>query len=188
MATETLRPSDSGTHTEFPNQYPSEGSHWDKVDEEESDNDGTYIKSATNNPNVYRDTYNLPFTSIPENAVIDSVTVHILARNEDSVYKGYTYTMLRTHSTDYLGSENQPPTSYTEYTKEYINNPNTGQPWTIEELNAMEIGVKGQSGFRMTPLSYFPMRCTQVFVVIEYHLVVTEPTVTTQDATNIGRD
>ena len=51
MAIETLRPNAAGDETNIPIQVPSSGEHWDKIDEETSDEDSTYVTTGygTNN-------------------------------------------------------------------------------------------------------------------------------------------
>lgn len=175
--TETLRPSASGAYTEWWD-YPSAGSNHEKVDEATSDGDSTYVRTdsgwGASPPSHRRDLYNLPATSIPNGSTIHNVTIHMLGRSTSSSYKGMLRIFLRTHGTDYVGSVNYPGTSYTSYSKTYTNNPNTNQPWTIDEINALQVGCYGRSGYKSHPFldyQYYPIRVTQVHCIIHY----TEP-------------
>jgi len=52
-----FRPNASGNETLLEEQYPAEGEHWDKVSENTSDGDSTYV--ATNNATWREDLYNI---------------------------------------------------------------------------------------------------------------------------------
>lgn len=159
--TETLRPNASGIYTQWAYQLPVSGFHWDKVDEATSDGYSTCISDDTTSYKA--DLYNIPSTAILANAIINSVTVYMRVVSDHYRYKGYVRTMIRTHSTNYYGSIMRPSTSWVLYFTVYATNPNTGSAWTIEEINALEIGVSGR-GYSDEYWIY----CTQVYIVIDY--------------------
>jgi len=68
---------------------------------------------------------------------------------------------IRTHSTDYIGDGNPLDTRWESFTHDWPNNPNTGQPWTWDEINALEIGV-ALHGDELTPM------CSQIYVEVTY--------------------
>lgn len=160
----TRRPNASGTYTQFPYQYPASGNHWDKVDEETSDGDATII-FVSDSTSGYRDSFNIADFPASENAIIDNVTIYNrVASLGDGLYRGYQRTLIRTHNTDYFGNINRPPTSYVTYSTTYTTNPYTGQAWTMQELNDLEIGVFAQAVYRGG--NYWDVYCTQVYVVV----------------------
>ena len=161
----TKRPNAAGTYTQFPYQYPTSGSHWDKVDEETSD-EGSTVIIASDSTSWYKDSFNFANITIPENATIKSVTVYNRVSSLGSGARaGYHQTLIRTHSTDYFGTTNRPPTSYTTYSTTYTANPYTGQAWTVEEVNALQIGIYARATYHNG--NYWDLDCTQVYVVIE---------------------
>lgn len=165
MATETLRPNAAGDSTElYPNPIVA---NYLNVDEEVSDNDGTYVSTDTNDQLPERDLYNLPASAIGALDTINSVTVHIMIRSTSNSYKGAFMTQLKTNGVVYDGTLESPMTTYTEYTKEYLLNPQTGLAWTLDEINAMQIGEDGYSGKRLYGAIY-PAFCTQSWAVIDF--------------------
>ena len=171
MTTETLRPNAVGTYTEFPVQYPNSTFHYDKVDDVTPDEGSTYIATSSTDYLFYRDLYGVPDSAIPVGSTINSVTVYIRCVGsglDTGNTRGYAAQYIRTHDTDYLGA-------YAYYigsawaTKYYtwLTNPNTGLAWTIDEINALEIGIKGRAGYDIEGYCY-PLYCTQVYVEVDY--------------------
>jgi hypothetical protein len=179
MTTATIRPNAAGTYSQLL-QYPSSGSNYDKVDEETSDGDSTYVYYDTATYDKW-DTYNYP--DGPNTGDINSVVLHMMCKYTGSPTGAQTQTEMRTHSTNYVGGWNLITASYAEYTKSYSTNPYTGSGWTWAEITAIEFGPRlfFSSGSSCT------VRCTQVWIVIDY-TVIAAPTVTTQAATSLGLD
>ena len=152
----TLRPIGTGTKT----QLAANGctSNWECVDDVTADDDNTYVKSS--GTSYTTDTY-LTGDPVDTSCTITSVTVYIRARR--FVKDAYAKLALRTHSTEYMGSEETLTGSFAEYSKQWTTNPNTGATWTWTEIKDMEIGVS----LRSTKATH-PARCTQVWVVVEY--------------------
>jgi hypothetical protein len=157
MATEILRPNAAGDETAL-DQYPTSGSHYDKVDEVTPDNDSTYVYNSAKGAAWYRDLYNLPAHS--GSGTINKITIKIVARN--SLWAGVEI-FCKTHGTGYSDGDSwYNHYSYTEKTWELTTNPNTSAAWTWDEIDALQIGVQmwcgdGQWG-----------RCTQVYVEVDY--------------------
>ena len=118
------------------------------------------------------DTFDVPSTAIPPGSTINSVKLS--AWCGVSRVGGWFRLVLYTHGTLYYGPTITPPDTYWQFIeKTWTNNPNTGSPWTIAELNAMEIGVDLQSK-RSGPYSYGTW-CTQVYATIDYDLPTGPP-------------
>lgn len=165
---EILRPESDGTYTEYPTVYPEYPiTHFDKVDEETADDGATYIATGDEG-DIRIDSFNLPATDI-----IDEPINWVRVYNRAYCAGGMpsTSTMLRTYSTDYYGSWIQPE-SYTTYYTEYTNNPYTESSWTVDELNALEVGVRGVSGWWSVIEGWVATRCTQVYLSVSYKVEV----------------
>lgn len=172
MTTETLRPNAAGDLT----QCTPFGAvnNWDCVDETPSDEDTTHVGHDGLDGVSRHDLYNLPATSIPAGSTINSVMVY----NRSCTIilgKGSGRTKIKTNGVVYDGETYAPPTSYGDFSTVYANNPQSGVAWTIEEINALQIGV------RCVPVlylgEYMSILCTQVYVVIDYTEAVAPPVV-----------
>jgi hypothetical protein len=178
MATETLRPTGAGTTTAIESQYPNSTSHYDKVDEEVSDDDATYVYMSGTSTTEVLDTYATADTAIPAGSTINSVTVYVLCRSlavwDESnllwVY-GQGRPALRSGGTNYYGTLTTFTDSYVLYSKTWTTNPATSANWDVSELNALQAGValKTNRDFDI-PREYAYPRCTQVYMVVDYTL------------------
>ena len=70
-----------------------------------------------------------------------------------------------THSTEYSGDIEtlQEEVGYLTFSKVWTNNPNTEQPWTWDEINALQAGVA-----LLSEGPNYQSRCTQLYVEVEY--------------------
>lgn len=155
--------------------YGFDARHWFAVDEAVSDGDGSYIRTDPNSGVPQRDTFLLPNTGIDPADTINWVRVYMNVRSESGTNRASARTMVRTHGTDYWGVGYLVPSVYTLYNDQYATNPFTGSAWTVAELNALECGVRGSSGagcFMCFIIFYYPLRCTQSYVVIDYTVVI----------------
>jgi hypothetical protein len=158
MATEILRPNAPGDVTQL-SQSPSSGSNWDKVDEEVSDGDATFVYGDDK-----YDLYNLQSSGVGA-GIINSVIIYVLSRAFGDYSWAYTKTVIKTHGTVYFGT--QELVYFTPYQlkgTQYTTNPYTGSAWTWDEINALQAG-----GY----LKYYTgsARCTQVYVVVNFTFV-----------------
>jgi hypothetical protein len=170
MASETLRPNAAGDSTGL---HPTLGiANWDCCDETPSDDDTTKVSTDTNDQLPELDYYNLPASAIGATDTINSVTVYINVRSTSNTYKCAMTTALKTEGTSYTGTLVNPTTTYTTYSKAYTTNPNTGLDWTLDEINALQIGVNGYSGYKAPYGPYYIGYCTQCWVVIDYTVAV----------------
>ena len=173
--TETLYPNGVGTYTEFPNQFPNSGFHWQKVDETVPDEATTYIYSAIDDTGTYIDTFSVQDTSIPEGSTINSVTVSIRERSIPTTgnLKGYTGTEIISHSILYEGTFALGSSTWSYKTTVYNVNPFSSEQWTLEEINAIEIGAKGRSRYDSKNGEWTTADITQCKVIIAYTLAPT---------------
>jgi len=157
-----LRPSAAGTTTSLSRNTGSY--NYACVDEESSDGDSSYV-FRTGTSSVY-DTYNIPDTTLA-GLSIQSITVHIVAKDQSSSFDGYGRPYIRIGSVNYNGgSLTDLTTSYAEYTYTWTTNPNTASDWNWANINSLEIGVQLQ-GNNYFGTNYYA-RCTQVWVEITY--------------------
>jgi len=173
MPTETLRPNADGDKTEW--LVFGSSNHYANVDEETANNDTDYNWVASTTVGEKRDLYHIPDTAIPEGSEINKITLYF-------VHRGTAFTdarcagLIKTNGTEYRGGYKTSGTTYVVSTEEWVNNPATGDPWTLDEINALQIGIAGTRGVwydEETGFFYYDnTRCTQVYVVIDYTLVV----------------
>lgn len=162
MATETLRPNAAGDVTELLRQTPDSTFHWDKVDEEVTDEEATTVENRgddTQGPGS--DLYNLPDSEVGA-GVINSVTAYIRVMQTEAT--SYLRLEIKTNGVRYQSDNKQSaPGGWASYSKAWATNPQTTDPWTWAEINALQAGVMapgppvGDSNF-----------CTQVWVVVDY--------------------
>lgn len=121
--------------------------------------------------NAFKDSEGQPF-SLPVGNKVDSVKVYGTARNINDTKHGYFLVIIKPNDTKYLGSYYQPPVTYTTYNHEWTTNPETGQPWTESEINALVAGVRGKSLssciLKCSIYLYYAVKCTQCYVVVSY--------------------
>jgi len=165
-STETLRPNAAGDEADILEQVPTGGEHWDKVDDETPhDDDATYLR--TNTYEWQEDLYNMPDHSTGSGS-INYVRVYAVAK---SMTAGQTtvYTQVKTNGVEYDGTWYATTTDYATYSHQWDTNPQTGQPWTWAEIDALQIGV----GLRRPIGTGGPAgrwtHCTQVYVEVNYN-------------------
>lgn len=160
MAIKILRPNAPGSETSIANQYPDSGEHWDKVDEEETaDENETYIVNNTSQ-SYQRDLFSIPkFGGVGTiNYVRIWTTCQTFFGDEED---GEVTRSLKTHNIVY-DAGGSGSSGYVDSFDTWATNPNTNAPWTWDEIDDLEIGLRLQGG--TTP----DARCTQVWVEIDY--------------------
>lgn len=160
MTTAILRPDAVGDLSQL-YAHPAgvdSGEHWDKVNDVSPDDASSYVYMTPGvDVGVYkRDLYTLP--THEGSGTIEKITVYF----RTTVNVGGNKASIRTHGTTYDGSVHG-ITSWTTYSEEWATNPNTGNPWTWDEIDALEAGVS-LSGIS----SSYWNRCTQVYVVVAF--------------------
>ena len=159
-STEILRPNAAGNETGIQSQSPGTGAHWDKVDEAVADGDSTVV--YTSNSSWEEDLYNIPNHSASSGNVT-YVKVNIECRSDATPTQTNVYVHIKTHDTEYNGTEETTGTSYSTFSYQWDDNPNTGEDWTWDEVDALQIGV----GLRQ-PTAGQLTGCTQVYAEIGY--------------------
>ena len=160
---EILVPVAAGDDTELSSQFPNEGQHWDKVDEQPADDLGTYVSTEGYN-SWARDLYNLSdYTGASGSEVITSVIVNFRFASGDG-YNVRAMAALKTNGEVYEG----PTITYDspEFVTESWEcpvNPSTDKAWTWEEINALQAGVTARGNSKTKPAVI-----TQVYVQVNY--------------------
>jgi len=150
-----LRPMGPGSLTELTGDGCS--LNWQCVDEIVPDEDASCVESSST---VYLlDLYQMD-DPIDTACGTASVTLHFRARR--FVKDAFGKAVIRTGGALFEGPEESLVDDYSEYTVQWITNPNTGSPWTWPEITDIEIGV----GLRTTKATH-PPRCTQVWLTVE---------------------
>ena len=165
-STETLRPTATGDETEINEQEPNTGAHWDKVDDETPhDDDTTYI--ATDSYLWQEDLYNIADHSTGSGS-INYVKVYAVAKSMQDPAAENVYVQVKTNGVEDDGTAYMTTQSYTTFSHQWDYNPQTGQPWTWDEIDALQIGVGllRPSGTGGPPTRY--TRCTQVYAEVNY--------------------
>jgi hypothetical protein len=164
-----LIPEAAGDKTELTSQYPSSGSHWDKVDEQPADDGSTYVSTEGSNAWL-SDLYNLSnITGLTGDVIITNVTVYFRFASSGS-YNIKAMAALKTNGTVKEGvTITYGSTSFTTRSWECAVNPITEQPWTLAEINDLQAGVtvKGTSNTKFVIV-------TQVYVVVSYEFANTQ--------------
>ena len=164
MPTVTLRPRANGTRIELLPYGADE--NWDCVDEEVADGDTTYV--YTDGESVVGDLYLLTPSGLPANAIINSVTIYHVSRQIGrGAADSRMYFFLRTNGQPYTGNRYTPTSTWQTYSQAFTTNPVTGQPWTVEEIDALEAGAE-MRGMWIDFRNYAYPRLTQLYVIIDY--------------------
>ncbi|MBM3131907.1 MAG: hypothetical protein FJZ95_02590 [Chloroflexi bacterium] len=106
---------------------------WDDVDETSPD-DGNYMAGTTDSGGYKLFTFS-PFT-IPAGATVMNLTVYVRAKDVSSGTNNIRPS-IKVNGTRYntTATSVNPSTSFTTYSYAYSSNPNTGSPWTAEDVN-----------------------------------------------------
>ena len=168
---ETLRPESEGSKIEWSSS--TEATHYEAVDEETPDEDVSYIRTDPNSEVWQEDLFGLPDTAIGVSDTINWLRVYSRARSEAAAHLGKIHEEIYTHGNYYyVEPAHELGVSYENNYTEWATNPFTGNPWTVAEINALEAGVLGQSAqycrFECSITTWYPIRCTQVYVLIDY--------------------
>jgi hypothetical protein len=158
-----LRPNTVGDETGIAEQYPNSTYHWDKVSENTSDGDGTYVSS--NSTGWQEDLYNIDNHSTQTaGGTIDYVRVYIVCRvTTANITQTSAYVHIKTNGLESNGSEQTLSPGYATYSYQWNDNPQTGQAWTWNEIDALQIGT----GLRQPNTEEYS-RCTQVYAEVGF--------------------
>jgi len=162
---ETLRPNAAGDETGILEQFPDSGAHWDKVDEAVSDNDTTYVQ--TNYFDWQEDLYNTANHSTGS-GTINYVKVYMVVKAMGTPAQPSGYVHIKTNGATYNGTEETVTISYATYSYQWNTNPQTGNPWTWSEIDALQIGAGLRRCKPGGGLATRNTRMTQVYAEINY--------------------
>jgi len=161
LTTEVLYVNGVGSQTNILSQVPGSGAHWDKCS---SDNDSTYVKEDHDDAcdgTLYRDLY-----AVANSGVGVGIITNVSYVCRLFVITGgfaFQYTSLKTHGVVYdNGFDDLSNSTWTNCSKSYNTNPNTGAAWTWAEINALEIGPY----IRGCNLKY--AYCSRAYIVVTY--------------------
>jgi hypothetical protein len=172
MPEEILRPNGIGDECNITSGCVACPNHYSCCNDE---SDLTYINQQPNGT-FARDIYALANSVIGE-GTITKITVWIRMNQS---YKPSTYckTAIKTHGEIYESEEfiNNVQGAWENHSVEYINNPNTGNPWTWEEINDLQIGGISKRHPSGWGTGYF----SEVWIVIDYEEVLESPNLTSR--------
>lgn len=157
------------------------GTNYDKVDDPIGSPDDETTNVETDLDTLWRrDLYNLESFTLPENNKIDKVVLFMRSRGVGFSLAANPPScnfFIRTHSTNYeYDGPNLDDIEWHEDTHELAANPNTGQAWTEDEVNALQSGIRGQSNeFEYLGETWWnTVRCTQVYIIVYYSPITEE--------------
>ena len=164
MATEYLNPNGSGDETGLNTQYPTSGSHWDKVDDPVGSPDDDSTRVSSNSTTYQRDLYAL--SNPTGSGTINWIKVwYRFKRGTGGT--GYLKPAIKTGGTAYEGTEDtETAGNYKNGSYQWTTNPKTGVAWTWDDLAALQAGIS----LKQSSSSYYA-HCTQVYVEVDYTAV-----------------
>lgn len=142
-------------------KFPGTRANWDCVDETTPD-DTDYVYSAT--VAEKKDLYAIPSPSVPANSDIISVEVFWRARYVTELGYGRPRVGVPGQSVS-EGTLQTLTASWVNRSQKWMTNPQTGNPWTVDEVNTLGIGV----GLQVIYGEGEQAQCSQVYVIIKYN-------------------
>ena len=180
MPTRRLLITDDGTDyaDDFPRGKPTTPPpHYDKICEYPADDDNSYIETAQDTTQRVNRFLKETLT-LPEEATITSVDIVARIRNVPNPSYPTTSTGdlgFYIAGIDYWsGVSIDPADTYADYTRRFTENPDTGAPWSVLDVNNAEACVKGKSSLKtVKKKNYFSFyRITQVYLIVNYEVPV----------------
>jgi hypothetical protein len=142
-------PSSSGFYADMTSSGASTDAN--AINERPSNSDTSYLIATSSGPFPLRETFTLrpvpivTFPSIPNSAIIDGVLKTSTVRSSLLDFGTFKH-LLRTNSQDYTGSTAISASStYTLTSTGWLTNPNTGNKFTVEEINNLQVGFIRES-------------------------------------------
>ena len=114
--------------------------------------------------NLRTSTYGFANTSNSSGATINSVTLHVAAKEDGTALFRFVVDPDGDGSSLNVGSNVALTTTLTEYTNEYTTNPDTSNAWTSSEIDAAEFGVRSSIGVGKGNKAYV----YAIWVVVDY--------------------
>lgn len=151
-----LRPNAVGDAT---NLTPvGDNPNWKCVDETVPDDDATYVSTTALAQTC--DLYNIP-NHTTEHGLITGLTIFTECKSITG--EGTSNETLKTGGGQYTGAYHELTQQYAIYSRFWDENPNTTNPWTWAEIDALQIGVCLNAGAGGNEA-----RCTQVYAKVSY--------------------
>jgi len=154
-------------------RYPADTTFYTQVDEVVSDGDATYVYDwiTGSHPTKYYAyaLFGCPDGLVPSGKVIDYVEVFARAKSVNPFYPAKIAIWIKTHGKDYIGDYVYVGLGYTVYSKKWTVNPYTGLAWTIDEINALQIGFQGEMNQPSLLETGDYLRVTQEWAEVPYH-------------------
>jgi len=151
--------------------YPSDGVYYDKVDEETSDDDTTYIQATANGDYVLL-AHDATALNIPDDATDISVRIFARVRNVGAG-TSYIQGMVNINGTEYLIGSNTAVSSQSYALKSWnmADYPpmGAGQGWTIDQVFSLAVAGVGVKVSDASP----NIRITQLYIQVEHDLIFT---------------
>jgi len=128
------------------------------------DDDATYIYTGTG---FNKDYFGFDVFAIPTGSTIASITVKgrcklVLAGGAPNIRA-----LLKVNGVSYAGSGIQVYYgSYTNWQQTWTVNPNTGQAWTVDDVNG--VGSNPVETFGLEYISVQDVRCTQIYIEVDF--------------------
>lgn len=129
---QTIFANGAGGHTQW---TASSGTNFSTVNEVGVNDDTNYVSTSTTN-NI--DTYT--FGDLTIQGVL-AVNVNMISRMDDAGPHSIA-PVVRIASTDYVGTAQSTTSSYANLPQIYETNPNTGNAWSVSDVNGAEFGIK----------------------------------------------
>lgn len=154
--TKTVRPVSNGNDL----GWRAEGGDYTRVDES-GPHDGDTTRLYTPTPNEIAN-FGVGASDVPSGATINSVTIYAVVKSVDPVPSTFQINVVangvKYFSPTFDSAGNQ---TYLTYSYKWNLNPNTGLPWTLTDVNTMQIGVK--------KINSAAQALTQIYAVIDYN-------------------
>ena len=189
MATVTLRPTAEGDLIQN-YVYPTDGVHWDKVDEATPDEDATYVHRYGGVVGAWgednSELENLPGGVGTITNVRITVRVRRIAQSPGQVGVANIGRGVRVNGSSYYSTFGTTNDSYFDTGVDYVTNPDTGVAWTISDVNSLQSLVRNKFvNYALFQGGFTSSRCTQVSAVVTFDPILA-PTGTTDPATSVA--
>ncbi len=159
---EIFRPNAAGDETTIWRQEPDSEEHWDKVSENVSDGDDTYV--ATDRNTWLEDLYSTAnHTTQTAAGNITYVDVYMECRVTANATQTSAYAHIKTNGVEHNGTTENLTLSYDTYFYSWDYNPQSEAAWTWDEIDALQIGI----GLRR-PVLNWEAYCTQVYTEVGF--------------------
>lgn len=166
MTTQVRAPTSDITHTGGWNPTASMYSYIDdSTTPSGHDSNTTRLFSTDTSPGKFVSGYSA--FSVPAGVTITNVKIYATYRELGGGANAATGLLRLSSGTDYMGSYDDPITSFVTYEYAWATNPATGLAWTIDEING--VGANSLAGFGMDATDVNPeIAVTQVYIEVTY--------------------